>query len=250
MGQTQRIGILGGSFNPIHNAHLRLAVEALERLQLDRLDLVPCSIPPHKKTQGLLPFALRASCVELALQLAPAGLALNTLEQKRHGPSYTVDTLQTYGQSEPDSKLHFLMGAVDLPTLPSWKQGLELPQWASLVVVPRETTDLEDVADFMERHWPEARQLDRLPSELTAASAIWEYPQGTQFIYLPLPRLDVSSTLVRQLWRQGRSLLGLAPDAVIAALERERETVGAIWGQEGDTASAGQDGQAPSDMRP
>lgn len=235
MQQAQRVGILGGSFNPIHNAHLRLAVEVLERLRLHRIDIVPCSIPPHKNTQGLLPFALRAACVELALQQAPAGLALNPLEQERHGPSYTVDTLQTYKQREPDSRLHFLMGAVDLPTLPSWKQGLKLPQWTSLVVVPRETTDLDAVAQFIARHWPEARRRDPSSAKLQAAAAIWDYPQGTQLIYMPLPRMDVSSTLLRQLWREGRSLLGLTPDAVLTALQEERGSVDAIWNQETET---------------
>lgn len=232
MKQAQRVGILGGSFNPIHIGHLRLAVEVLERLQLHRLDIVPCSIPPHKDMRGLLPFALRTACVEQTLRQAPAGLALDTLEQERCGPSYTVETLQAYRQREPDNEFFFLMGAVDLPTLPSWKQGLELPQWTSLVAVPRETAELDTVTAFIASHWPEAQRRDASPQNMQTAQAVWEFAQGTQLIYLPLPRMEVSSTMVRRYWRQGRSLIGLVPEGALAALEQERDLVDNIWGQE------------------
>jgi len=224
-----RIGILGGSFNPVHVGHLRLAVEACERLALDRVDLVPCSVPPHKDARGLLPFRLRAQAVQLALGDADGGppLRLDSLEQERQGPSYTVDTLEAYGAREPDARLFFILGAGDLVALPSWKEGLSLPERTSLAVVPREREDLNAVAEFVSDHWPDAARQDISAS--AAVQALWRFPSGTELHYMPLPRIEISSTMLRRLWREGKSLLGLTPQPVIRLLEAHREQVSQTW---------------------
>ncbi len=229
-----RIGILGGSFNPFHTMHLRLAIEVYERLCLDRLDVVPCALPPHKHTQGLLPFALRTRCIALALGLEGTarpekGLTLNTLEQERQGPSFTIDTLNAYHEREPGCSLYFIMGSSDLLTLPSWKKGLELPKLASLVVVPRLDTDLKAVREFVAAHWPEAKHHPVPPPHDHGVKAIWEFAGATRLDYLPLPRMDVSATMIRTAWLQGRSLRGLVPESVMSLLETERTLVDNVW---------------------
>ncbi len=228
----KRIGIFGGSFNPIHNGHLRLAIEVLERLGLDRVDLVPCCTPPHKDPGGLLPFALRARLIALALGLEgpgrpESGLALNTLEGERQGPSYTVDTLAAYREREPGSHPYFLMGAGDLPTLPDWKQGLDLPRHCSLVVVPRADSDLPQVAEHVRYFWPSARPLHG--ADLHQAAAGWSFPEGHGLFYLPVPRLDISGAMLRSAWREGRSLRALAPELVLGLLDAERATLERCW---------------------
>lgn len=227
-----RIGILGGSYNPIHVGHLRLAVETLERLRLTRLDMAPCSVPPHKEAQGLLPFDLRAKSISLALGLEgegppEPGLQLNTLEQERQGPSYTIDTLSAYHCHEPGCRLYFILGAGDLLTLPEWKQGLELPEATNLVVVPRQENDLDAVADFVREYWPRAKH--HATPEMHEATAMWRFPNANGLFYLPLPRLDISSTMIRYIWRKGRSLRGLMPAPVIRLLEENRELVDRVW---------------------
>lgn len=227
------IGLLGGSFNPFHIGHLRLAIEVLERLKLTRVDITPCSVPPHKATSDLLPFELRAQCISRSIGSEAGehnvpGLALNTMERERPGPSYTCDTLAEYAQREPDARVHFVLGAGDILTLPSWKQGLQLPDLASLVIVPRQKRDLADVSGFVEEHWPEATPVTP-PQGVTA----WNFPQGTQLIYLPLPRIDISGEMIRERWREGRSLPGLIPGAALSLLLREAETVAQFWGKNG-----------------
>ncbi len=177
MADDHRFGILGGSFNPPHVGHLRLAVEVLERLGLPRLEFMPCYRPPHKEDGALLPFALRARCLALALGIqggAPRlpGLELNTMEQERPGPSYTIDTLAACRERDPGRQPCFILGAGDLLTLETWKQGLELPFQATLVVVPREGGDLDAVRGYVRTHWPEARQ--NTPPE--HALAAWSFP--------------------------------------------------------------------------
>jgi len=228
-----RIGILGGSFNPVHVGHVRLAIEVRERLGLERVDLAPCSLPPHKPAAGLLDFALRKRLVELALAAAdglPAveGLAVNALEAARTGPSYTYDTLLHYRRTEPAAQLFFILGGGDLLTLPQWRRGLELPWLAHFVVVPRDVHDLDDVAAFIAQTWPEATATPPAPP----ATAAWTFSApaaSTQLVYLPTPRLDISGTQVRQAWRDGKSLRYMLPAAVERELIARREEINAVW---------------------
>lgn len=243
MTDDHRFGILGGSFNPPHVGHLRLAVEVLERLDLPRLELMPCYRPPHKEDGALLPFALRARCLALALGIeggAPRlhGLELNTMEQERPGPSYTIDTLAAYRERDPLGLPYFILGAGDLLTLESWKQGLELPFHATLVVVPRERDDLDAVRGFVRTHWPEARR--KTPPR--HALAAWSIPQASPehgLIYLPLPRMDVSGDMIRRAWVEGRILRGLVPECVELELLRQESAVSRIWGPRGARAPRG-----------
>ena len=98
--------ILGGSFNPPHVGHLRLAIEAREALGdlVQGVDMVPCAVPPHKAQSGMLPFELRASMVAACAESIP-WLRCNRAEALRQGPSYTWDTLCAYREAEPETEL-------------------------------------------------------------------------------------------------------------------------------------------------
>ena len=221
-----QIGILGGSFNPIHIGHLRLAVEALERLGLDRVDLVPCAVPPHKPVQGLLPFAMRVRLIELTIADSP-GISVNPLESHREGPSYTWDTLTEYARTSPPGALHFLLGATDLLMLPQWRRGLELPSLSNLVVVPREASDLHTVQQFV------ADQFGTAATPITAGNAAvpaaWRFSQGTRLLYLPIPRMEVSASSIRYGWRSSGRLAGLLHPAALHELEQNRENITETW---------------------
>jgi nicotinate-nucleotide adenylyltransferase len=231
-----RVGVLGGSFNPIHIGHLRLVIETRERLGLDRVDLVPSAQPPHKPAAGLLPFDLRRRLLELAIS-APRGLPgldglrVNPLEAERVGPSYTYDTLRSYRRSEPDSRLFFILGGGDLLTLPEWRRGLELVTLADFVIVPRDQNGREDIADFVRRTWPQARPL----SARAPFSALWRFTGEhgeTRLGYLPLPRIETSSSQIREAWRAGSSLRFLVPEAVERELRLRRAEIDAVWREE------------------
>ena len=130
--------LFGGSFNPPHVGHLRLAIEMAETLRplADSVELMPCATPPHKVVSGLLPFDLRAAMVEACLDGLP-GLSCNRMEAERPGLSYTWDTLQACREETPERPLFFILGNPDYALLPHWHRGLELPELCQLVVVPR-----------------------------------------------------------------------------------------------------------------
>lgn len=220
------IGLLGGSFNPVHVGHIRLAIEIAEALAPARLDFVPCAIPPHKPSRGLLPFALRLQMLQEATK-GHSGFHVSTLEAERPGPSYTWDTLQAYRQSEPDARLFFILGGEDFHTLPHWHRGYELPTLADMVVVPRAGADRGAFITTARQHWPETR-----PVPISQAGAIaLELPAGTRLIYLPLPRLDISASLLRDKWLCGADITHLVPDPVLTLLRENAATVAECWGE-------------------
>lgn len=235
-----RIGILGGSFNPVHVGHLRLALEARELLRLDRVDLVPAALPPHKSVRNLLPFGLRCRLLRLAVSGQPS-LAINLMEGRRRGPSYTWDTLSVYARKWPGACLFFLMGVPDLQALPAWRNGLRLPQLADLVAVARQGMAQAEVRVLVNDFWPGATSLERPSRDQYHGSKEvlqWRLPGFGRLLLLRPPFLDVSSTLIRLYWLQGRDLQFLLPQAVIQELIRLQNVVQRFWLREESEQSA------------
>lgn len=215
-----KIGILGGSFNPIHAGHIRMAVEAREAAGLERVLLMPAGEPPHKPAAGMLPFAHRLRLVEMAVYDV-AGLSASGLEGSRSGPSYTVDTLQALREKMPEDELHFILGSESFLALPAWRQGLEIPHQASLAVVLRQGADPEALAAFAQATWPGTERLG--PERLRFAS-------GTDLLLVPMPVLEVSSTDIRKRWRERRCLNMLVPAPAEEIMERGGSAYEQAWG--------------------
>ena len=220
--------ILGGSFNPPHVGHLRLAIEAAEALTplVSGVDLVPCAVPPHKTMTGMLPFDLRARMVEASITDLPF-LRCNRLEGQRQGPSYTWDTLLAYREAEPQTELYFILGSPDFALLPTWHRGLELPGLCNFVVVPRDGQTARDVIATAQRLWPEAREIPPLVGD----GPCMALPGGGLAHFLPLPWLDVSASRLRSLWLAGRRVDFLLPRAAFEILKQSEKTVQAHWRQ-------------------
>ncbi|MFI3270875.1 MAG: nicotinate-nicotinamide nucleotide adenylyltransferase [Pseudomonadota bacterium] len=231
------IGLLGGSFNPIHIGHIRLAVEIMEALKPDRLDLIPCAQAPHKAAKGFLPFEMRCDLVDLAVKelygqqrkdcyqqdtkiTKEKCLQVNRLEGQRQGPSYTWDTLIQYGEKEKDARLFFVLGGEDFCKLSSWYRGLEIPYLTDIVVVPRDSANLDAFTKTIEKDWPEAK---------ASSPSTWALPNGNCFIYQPLPRLDISASLLREKWIKHQDISFLLPTSVIECLEQHRQDIEKIW---------------------
>jgi len=206
-----RIGILGGSFNPVHNGHLRLALETLEQMGLDRVDLVPAAQPPHKSAGEIMPFDLRRDLLEAAVGEHPA-LSVNSLERNRAGPSYTVDTLEEYLAETPEAELFFLLGCSDFLTVPKWRSWERLFDLTSFIVVGRHGSEREELASFIQRQWPDDRHERQ-------GDSTWIVPPASRICYLQIPRLDISGTLIRQKLRESRSLDFLVPQPVVRLLK-------------------------------
>src|SRR5882724_7885500 len=135
-GLIMKIGVFGGTFDPVHLGHLILAEQCREQAALDQVLFVPALLPPHKQQQPLTTFALRVEMLALAISGNPA-FRIDELEKDRAGPSYTVDTLTQLCQSRPGDDFCFIIGSDTLHELHLWYQPRRILELATLLVVAR-----------------------------------------------------------------------------------------------------------------
>lgn len=197
------VGILGGSFNPVHNGHLRMAIEARETLDLARVDLLPAKVPPHKGAAGLLDFDLRLALLRLAVD-GVSGLDVCALEGEMPVPSYSHATLTRLQELFPDTGFVFVLGSTDFLTLPDWRKGLELPLLSDIAVVDRLGLGQDAVDRFLDTHWDWRKE----------GSGVRRIAGGRRVVLATMARLDVSASLVREKFCAGLEISGLVPDAV------------------------------------
>jgi nicotinate-nucleotide adenylyltransferase len=190
-----RVGLLGGTFNPPHIGHLVCAEEALAALELDHVLLLPVHTPPHKEMQADPGPQVRLELCRLAVGDAP-GIDVSTHEIDRGGRSYTADTLRALHDARPEDDLTFIAGADQAAGLPGWRDPAAVLELAALAVAERESTSSDDVLD----------ELYGLPG----------VPERVSFF--PMPRIDISSSLVRRRVAEGRPIRWLVPDAVERAI--------------------------------
>ena len=228
----ERVIIVGGSFNPLHNGHLRIAIEAQEAFDAARIDFIPSFKPPHKQEEGLLPYELRVKALELALETCDAA-RINQFEALSDKPSYTYYTLQDYARREPGSELFFVLGSADFASLDSWHNWEELVNLANLVVVPRCGENLPDFLNTARGLWPGCEQAGNNAPGICLNPGTG--PEAKQAFFLPVPRLDISSSLIREKWRHNTSLNFLVPQAALKLLRVNSREVSRIWMQEKQT---------------
>lgn len=200
---------------------MRMAVEVREALGLERVLLMPAGEPPHKPGEGMLPFAHRLRLVELAVR-GVSGLSASGFEGTRAGLSYTVDTLTAMREKMPGDEFTFILGSEAFMALPSWRRGLELPHLASLAVVLRKGTDARTLLDFAEATWPGMERV--VEGQL-------RFAMGNSLFVVPMPVFEVSSTDIRERWRQRRSLAMLVPSAAEEIVERGGTAYEQAWGR-------------------
>ena len=195
----RQLGILGGTFNPPHVGHLVMAQEALDQLGLDRVVLMPVSRPPHKEAaDDPGPEARLELC-----RLAVAGderLAVSALEIERGGASYTADTLRELHARQPEQELTFIVGGDMAASLPRWREPRAILELCTIGAAARDGVGRDEV-------------LERLDRELPGAS--------DRIRFFDMPRIDISSTLIRRRVAAGEPVRYLVPDAVAASIERE-----------------------------
>ncbi len=191
---TKRIGIFGGTFNPIHMGHLIPAQEIVIRKKLDKLIFVPNSNPPHKKNEELLNADLRYKMVELAIS-GTDYFGIDNIELKRPGYSYTIDTMTHYVQKYKDADLFFIIGADSLLEIHMWKDSNILLRDFSILVAKRTGFDLK----------PEI--IESLPFEKNIIEKIKSNIVDTPFI-------DVSASVIRAKRKNNESIKYLVPEKV------------------------------------
>lgn len=187
-----RLGVFGGTFDPIHYGHLVLAEQCREHLGLDEVRFLPAGHPPHKPGQQITPGQQRAEMVAFAIAGHPQ-FKLDRRELQRVGPSYTVDTLLEIQGESPEAELFLLLGADSLVDLPQWREPSRIAQLATIVAVNRSggpALDLQSLKSHLG---------DEILSRVTL---------------LAIPGCDLSATDLRRRARAGRSLRYLTPRAV------------------------------------
>ena len=189
--EVVRIGILGGTFDPVHIGHLILAEEARDQLGLTSVYFVPAGDPPHKRTRRLAPVEHRIQMIGLEIASNTA-FQVSRVDEDRHGPHYTIDMVRIFQAQLPQGgELYFLMGFDSLTELPTWHRPADLVAACRLVALTRYNVPLD-----------------------------WEYLEGRlpgireRVALLDMPELEIASHQIQERIRQGRSIRYLAPEEV------------------------------------
>ena len=185
--KRKQVGILGGNFNPVHNAHLVVADQVRQQLCLDQVLLMPEYEPPHVDKKSTIDEKNRLKMLELAIE-GIKGLGIETIELERKGISYTYDTMKLLTEKHPDTDYYFIIGADMVDYLPKWYRIDELVDLVQFVGVQRP-----------------------------------RYKAGTSYpvIWVDVPLMDISSSMVRDFLAQGRTPNFLLPKLVLNYIEKE-----------------------------
>ncbi|MDR0405922.1 MAG: nicotinate-nucleotide adenylyltransferase [Clostridiales bacterium] len=195
-----KIGILGGTFDPIHYGHLFIAENARRQFQLDKVLLIPAGTPPHKTLVSVSDKAHRFQMTALAVR-GNAGFEVSDIEVAREGVSYTVDTVTALRNASPDTEFYYILGADALCDLVNWKSFKRLSGMITLVAVNRTTDRRGDAAEA-------ARTL-------TEKYHMTVHTQDT-------PGIEISSTEIRRRVREGLPVRYLLPDAVARYIAKQK----------------------------
>lgn len=178
-----RVGIFGGSFDPVHQAHLIHAEQCREQAQLERIRFIPAPRPPHKRTGPLASFADRTAMLRLAIA-DQAAFSVDTCEENRPGPSYTVETLRFLRERDPEDQFFLIVGSDSVRDLGTWREPEAIAELCTLLIVQR--------PGF----------------ETVLPTPIFEYQRVSS------PLLDISSSAIRQQCSEDKSIRYQVPETV------------------------------------
>jgi nicotinate-nucleotide adenylyltransferase len=195
-----RLGVFGGTFDPVHVGHLVLAEQCREQCELDQMWFIPSGQPPHKRQAPLTTGRMRAEMLEFAIAGHP-GFIVSGIELDRAGPTYTVETLEQLHEEDAARELFFLMGADSLADLAGWREPERIAELATIVAVNRGDRPLPDPAALV-----------HLVGERIAGRV--------QFV--TMPGIDLSASDLRRRVREGRSLRYLVPRPVEIYIHEHR----------------------------
>lgn len=215
-----RIGLFGGTFNPIHLGHLRAAEEVRETLGLESVLFIPSRIPPHKPQDALDPIASparRLEWVERAIE-AHAGFSVDRVEIDREGPSYLVDTLVTLRDRMPEAATPvFIVGQDAFAEMGEWREPEQIFELADLAVMTRPPNPRGKLDDWMPK-------IARATFEIEAdGRSARDDRTGRQIELVSITALDISSSQIRKACREERSIRFLVPESIREAVERSGE---------------------------
>lgn len=188
-----KIGIMGGTFNPIHNGHLIIAEQARQEYQLDLVLFIPAGVPPHKRQDSILDSSLRSEMIQLAIQSNPH-FQLDTREVDSQEISYTYLTLGSLSEQYPDAKLYFIMGEDSIYAVSSWRRPQDIFTLATILVATRN----------------DSSNISRMESQICKITK--QYSCSLELIHSP--SVMISSSDIRSRVANNQSIRYLVPDSV------------------------------------
>jgi nicotinate-nucleotide adenylyltransferase len=209
-----RLGLFGGTFNPIHLGHLRAAVEVREAFKLDKILLIPSANPPHKKAQDIASPEDRLEMVRLAVKGVPS-LEASDVELARSGPSFTIETLRYFqGHFGHECAIYFVVGMDAFSDITTWKSYKQLFATANFVVMTRLGSKLKNLQSFILTYISNAYKHE-------GASNQYRHPSWRSIFCFDITHIDISATRTRKLIREGRCIHFLVPAAVEDYINRK-----------------------------
>jgi nicotinate-nucleotide adenylyltransferase len=205
--KPKRLGLFGGTFNPIHYGHLRSAEEVAEALNLRQVWFMPAALPPHKAGAEVTPFEVRLAMTRLAVGRHPR-LSVSDIEGRRPGKSYSIETLRHFREEfGPQGELYFILGLDAMLDIASWKDYRELFTLCHFVVLDRPGYARDQLGEILTNQvHPDIKPLP--------AGDGFQHPAGYQVLFQATTLMDISATRIRRLVRQGRSIRYLLPESV------------------------------------
>ncbi len=209
-----RIGLFGGTFNPVHEGHLQVAREVKQRFDLNRVYLIPAAIPPHKEPGGVAEARARMEMMRLAVQ-GSQDLTLSDVELIRSGPSYTIDTVCYYKSILPDNTILFLIMGMDaFLEIDTWESYMELFLLVPMIVMSRPESH-----GVGSRGWSEmAAYLSSKISggyEYCSKRSCYVHPEKQPIYRFKVTPIDISATKIRDLIKTNQPIDGMVPDTVV-----------------------------------
>lgn len=218
IARRKRIGILGGTFDPVHFAHLRVAQEVAERCGLSRVVFVPNRVPPHKRRGSVATASERLHMVRLATR-DNARFEVSDFELKRNGPSYTRDTLVHFaGRVASPDDLFFILGTDAFAEIGSWHRFAELFALANFVVMMRPGATFPPLGRALPKKVAASFSKEKMPGGASG----FRHESGRLLWPVEVTPLDVSATAIREALRAGRSVRYLTPPGVEAYIRRKK----------------------------
>lgn len=195
-----RIGIFGGTFDPVHHAHLLLAEQCREQSNLDEVWFIPAGSPPHKENTGISSGKQRREMLDFAIAGHPA-FVIKDLELHREGPSYTVETLRQLKETHPDDDFFLIVGADSVRDLHTWREPAAILELATLIGVNRPNISLPDLTELAQKF-----------GEDVIAQILW----------VTMPGMDISSTDLRKRVHEKKSVRYMTPRSVEVYIHNNR----------------------------
>lgn len=207
----EKIGIMGGTFNPIHNGHLAIAQKAKEQFALDKVLFMPSGVPYMKNLREVLPATVRCEMTALAIRDIPC-FELSDLEAVEQSNTYTCRTLEKLKSLHPDTDYHFILGADSLFAIEEWRHPEQIFQNCTILAAVREGTAQTDTSHEI----PASGSVKTDTGILQTQVQYLQKKYQASIEMLQISAIDISSTQIRRMLHRGTSVHGLVPEAVEA----------------------------------